>query len=84
MFPDLRYSASLTSREVFHSIVLGGALEENGMVSFEKALQPEQVESIRAYMVSRALDLKNNPPQNPFGPVPAPAAPSSTPTSGGH
>jgi hypothetical protein len=84
MFPDLRYSAALNSREVFDSIVLGGALEENGMVSFKKALQPEQVEAVRAYLVSRALDLKNNPPANPFGPAPAPVAPSSTSTPGAH
>ena len=79
MFPDLRYSAALGSREVFESIVLGGALTANGMVSFKKALKADQVESIRAYMVSRAIDLKNNPPQNPFGiPGPAPAGQSGT------
>jgi PQQ-dependent dehydrogenase (methanol/ethanol family) len=62
MFPDLRYSAALGSADAFNSIVLGGALTENGMVSFKKALQPQQVESIRAYLVSRAIDLKNNSP----------------------
>ncbi len=62
MFPDLRYSAALGSSEVFHSIVLDGALSANGMVSFKKALTPEQADTIRAYMVSRAIDLKKNPP----------------------
>ena len=67
MFPDLRYSAALGSAEVFNSIVVDGALSANGMVSFKKALKRDQVESIRAYMVSRAIDLKKNPPPV-FGP----------------
>jgi alcohol dehydrogenase (cytochrome c)/quinohemoprotein ethanol dehydrogenase len=74
MFPDLRYSAMLRSPEAFNAVVLGGALTENGMVSFRQALQPEQVESIRAYMISRAIDLKLHPPAPPPGaPGPAPA-----------
>jgi PQQ-dependent dehydrogenase (methanol/ethanol family) len=60
MFPDLRYSAALGSADVFDSIVIGGALTDNGMVSFRKALSAEQVESIRAYVVSRAIELKEN------------------------
>jgi quinohemoprotein ethanol dehydrogenase len=62
MFPDLRYSAALGTAEGFNAIVLGGALRQNGMVSFKKALKAEQVESIRAYLISRAIDLKKNPP----------------------
>jgi len=54
LFPDLRYSAALSSREVFSSIVLEGALKENGMVSFRTALSPEDAEAVRAYMVGRA------------------------------
>jgi quinohemoprotein ethanol dehydrogenase len=64
MFPDLRYSAALGSAEVFDSIVIDGALTANGMVSFKAALTQGQVDSIRAYMVSRAIDLKRNPPSN--------------------
>ncbi|HEV7716796.1 MAG TPA: PQQ-binding-like beta-propeller repeat protein, partial [Steroidobacteraceae bacterium] len=62
MFPDLRYSAALGSPELFNSIVMGGALTANGMVSFKKALKQPDVDSIRAYMVARAIDLKNDPP----------------------
>ena len=54
LFPDLRYSAALDSQEVFASIVIGGALTQNGMVSFKTALSPEDAESVRAYMVARA------------------------------
>ncbi len=79
MFPDLRYSAALNSADLFKTIVLDGALTQNGMVSFKKALQEDQVESIRAYMVSRAIDLKKNPPPPfPFGPPPRGAAAQGT------
>jgi len=60
--------------------VLGGALSANGMVSFKRALKSEQAESIRAYLVSRAIDLKNNPPRIPFGPAPTPS-PSASPST---
>jgi quinohemoprotein ethanol dehydrogenase len=62
LFPDLRYSAALNSAEVFHSIVIDGALSANGMVSFRKALTDDDVVSIRAYMVSRAIDAVKNGP----------------------
>jgi mono/diheme cytochrome c family protein len=62
MFPDLRYSAALNSAEVFNSIVVDGALAANGMVSFKRALTQEQVDSIRAYVVSRAIEARRNGP----------------------
>ena len=60
LFPDLRYSAALNSAEQFNSIVVDGALSANGMVSFKTALTPEDVDSIRAYVVSRAIEAKKN------------------------
>jgi mono/diheme cytochrome c family protein len=65
MFPDLRYSNFLRTREGFETVVLGGVLTQNGMVSFKKALQPDQVDAIRAYIVSRAIDLKAHPSAPP-------------------
>ena len=62
MFPDLRYSAALNSPDVFNSIVIDGALTANGMVSFKTALSPEQVEAVRAYIVSRAIDAQQHGP----------------------
>jgi alcohol dehydrogenase (cytochrome c)/quinohemoprotein ethanol dehydrogenase len=62
MFPDLRYSAALNSAEVFDSIVVDGALTANGMVSFKRALTQEQVDSIRAYVVARAIEARRNGP----------------------
>lgn len=62
LFPDLRYSGALGSAEVFNSIVIDGALTQNGMVSFKQALTAEDVNAIRAYMVSRAHDAQKNGP----------------------
>jgi alcohol dehydrogenase (cytochrome c)/quinohemoprotein ethanol dehydrogenase len=74
MFPDLRYAGALNSAEAFKAIVIDGALTANGMVSFAKALKPDEPEAIRAYLVSRAIEAKKNPPPIPGAPVAAPAA----------
>jgi quinohemoprotein ethanol dehydrogenase len=55
MFPDLRYSGTLQNTAAFQAIVLGGALKQNGMVSFASALRPDDAEDIRAYVVARAI-----------------------------
>jgi len=60
LFPDLRYSAALNSAESFKSVVVDGALSANGMVSFKAALTQDDVDSIRAYIVSRAIEAKKN------------------------
>ncbi len=61
LFPDLRYSPALSSAEAFNAIVLGGALEPGGMASFKARLTEQQVQAVRAYMISRANDLKEHP-----------------------
>jgi quinohemoprotein ethanol dehydrogenase len=70
MFPDLRFAGAIHSAEAFKAIVIEGALAANGMVSFAKALKPDEPEAIRAYIVSRAIELKNHPPTpgDPFAP----------------
>ena len=55
MFPDLRYSGALQNADAFQVIVLGGALKQNGMVSFKSALPPADAEDVRAYIVARAI-----------------------------
>jgi len=62
LFPDLRYAGALWSGDAFKAIVLGGALQDNGMVSFKKELTPEDAEAIRAYVVHLAHDLQDHPP----------------------
>ena len=54
VIPDLRYSSALSSDQLFSSIVLGGLLRKQGMVSFAKELTSEDVKSIRSYVIFRA------------------------------
>ncbi|HTY49271.1 MAG TPA: cytochrome c, partial [Steroidobacteraceae bacterium] len=61
MFPDLRYSGTLQSADAFQTIVLGGVLKQNGMVSFKSALSPADAEDVRAYIVGRAIRSKTHP-----------------------
>jgi alcohol dehydrogenase (cytochrome c)/quinohemoprotein ethanol dehydrogenase len=56
--PDLRHSATLSSADAIRSIVLEGALEHNGMVSFASAIKPEGAEAIRQYLIKRANEDK--------------------------
>jgi quinohemoprotein ethanol dehydrogenase len=67
LFPDLRYAGQLWNADAFKAIVIGGALQENGMVSFAKEITPQDAENIRAYMVQQATLAKNAPPPPPFG-----------------
>jgi quinohemoprotein ethanol dehydrogenase len=60
MFPDLRYALAINDEKAFKAIVIDGALAANGMVSFAKALQPDDPEAIRAYLVSQAIEAKNS------------------------
>jgi quinohemoprotein ethanol dehydrogenase len=63
VFPDLRYSPMLNAKESFAAVVLGGALQANGMSSFKDRLNPDEVESVRAYLIERANQAKNAPPR---------------------
>jgi quinohemoprotein ethanol dehydrogenase len=54
VLPDLRRSAALGDRDLWHSIVLDGALESTGMVGLAKWLRPEDAENIRAYVAHKA------------------------------
>jgi quinohemoprotein ethanol dehydrogenase len=55
MVPDLR-AATESTHQMFQKIVLGGALREFGMASFADDLNPAQVRSIEAYVLSRARE----------------------------
>ena len=67
LFPDLRYAAALNVPELFKSIVIDGALQPDGMVSFRKLLTLEDAEAIRSYVVVLANQAKNAPPAPAFG-----------------
>lgn len=78
-FPDLRYSGLLQSDVAFKSVVIDGVLTENGMLSFAKALKPQDVEAIRAWVTKLANDVKNQPAQTFQGPGAGRATPSTAP-----
>jgi alcohol dehydrogenase (cytochrome c)/quinohemoprotein ethanol dehydrogenase len=54
ILPDLRYSAALQTEAAWRNIVLGGALEGQGMVSFMPVLDNETAEAIRAFVITQA------------------------------
>jgi mono/diheme cytochrome c family protein len=62
LFPDLRYAGPLWSADAFKAIVIDGALQVNGMVSFKKVLSPQDAEAIRAHVVRLANQAKSAPP----------------------
>jgi mono/diheme cytochrome c family protein len=51
---DLRWAQSPATQESFADVVLGGKYASAGMAAFEGKLTPPEVESIRAFIVSRA------------------------------
>jgi alcohol dehydrogenase (cytochrome c)/quinohemoprotein ethanol dehydrogenase len=61
-FPDLTRTPLLHTQEGFDQIVLKGVLAEKGMASFADALKPADTAAVRAFLVSRANELKNAPP----------------------
>ncbi|MEY4760850.1 MAG: hypothetical protein RLZZ200_706 [Pseudomonadota bacterium] len=58
LFPDLRVSPMINSSEAFRTVVLDGALESRGMVSFRDRIGADDVEALRAHLVKRAIDAK--------------------------
>lgn len=54
LVPDLRHSATLGDAPNFTDIVIGGQRKLNGMATFKGALEPAQVDAIRAYLIARA------------------------------
>lgn len=54
VLPDLRYSAALSSDEMWQQIVIGGVRSSRGMVSFKRWLSDEDARTIRAYVSSES------------------------------
>ncbi|MDB5684191.1 MAG: alcohol dehydrogenase [Sphingomonas bacterium] len=57
--PDLRMSGLLGDAAAWKSVVIDGALRENGMVSFASVLSPSEAQSIRHYVIDQANWDKN-------------------------
>ncbi len=58
--PDLRRLSPAT-HELFNSIVLGGAYSMKGMGRFDDVLSPADAESIHAWLIDQAWQLKTAP-----------------------
>jgi quinohemoprotein ethanol dehydrogenase len=54
VIPDLRYSEAIKSAETMDKIARQGALNSGGMVAFKDEITPDDLESIRAYLIHRA------------------------------
>ena len=54
VLPDLRRSAALSDRAAWGAIVHDGALESRGMIGFKAWLNPQQIDSIRAFVALKA------------------------------
>ncbi len=61
VLPDLRWSALAAAAPAWSSVVLGGALAKNGMVSFAPVLTPELAELVRGYVLARANETYPGP-----------------------
>ncbi|HEY0961685.1 MAG TPA: PQQ-dependent dehydrogenase, methanol/ethanol family [Pseudomonadales bacterium] len=81
-FPNLTLSPLLYSQEGFDQVVLNGARVQRGMASFADKLSAEDSVAVREYIIARANDVKNNPPQGPGGP--GAAAPPPNNNAGGN
>jgi quinohemoprotein ethanol dehydrogenase len=58
LVPDLRRSDLIKSSAAWAAVVGGGALTERGMVSFANVMDPQQIDSIRLYVIKRANEDK--------------------------
>ena len=56
LLPDLRRSSAISDRDAFGAIVGRGALAAQGMASFSGNYSPDEIETLRAYLVSRASE----------------------------
>jgi quinohemoprotein ethanol dehydrogenase len=54
LIPNLRYSAITISKQAWKSVVVDGALAEQGMPNFGKIIDDQTAEGIRAYVISEA------------------------------
>jgi alcohol dehydrogenase (cytochrome c)/quinohemoprotein ethanol dehydrogenase len=52
--PDLRHSTALSNKEIWMAIVADGKLSSQGMVGFRPNFSLEEIDAVRAYVVSRA------------------------------
>lgn len=59
ILPDLRYSPAIANQRFWYAIVGDGALTSRGMVGFKDNYSPEELEALRAFVISRAHFAKD-------------------------
>jgi quinohemoprotein ethanol dehydrogenase len=67
MLPDLTRSPAITDAAALRAIVLEGALAPAGMGRFDDVLKADQVEAIRAFLVSQPRQPAVTPEAKPAG-----------------
>lgn len=60
VLPNLQHSAVLGDADTWKSILIDGALKDQGMVSFARVLTPDQAQSIRHYIIDEARWARAN------------------------
>jgi quinohemoprotein ethanol dehydrogenase len=70
VLPDLRYSSVINDARAMDVIVRQGSLQASGMVAFKDEVSSQDLEQIRAYVIHRANEDKQNPAEyrNPVAP----------------
>ena len=70
VLPDLRYSPVINDATAMDVIVRQGSLQSSGMISFKDEVSAQDLEAIRAYVIHRANEDKQNPGEykNPVAP----------------
>ena len=58
MTRDLRRAGSLGDAKMWNQIVIGGALNARGMISWKEELTDAQAENLRHYVIKRAHEDK--------------------------
>ncbi len=58
VLPDLRRRATISDARTFRSIVIDGALKNNGMIGFARYMSPADAEAVRGYLAQRAGVLR--------------------------
>jgi len=71
LIPDLRHSSVIKDAKAMDVIVRQGSLEANGMVGFKEEVSAQDLEKIRAYVIHRANEDKNNESAEVQNPVAA-------------
>ena len=70
VLPDLRYSSVINDAKAMDVIVRQGSLQSSGMISFRDEVSAQDLEAIRAYVIHRANEDRQNPAEyrNPAAP----------------